>query len=625
MVRPHAAKLPSSHRAAIAPFPSRCGTLTFQMLRLRSALLPVIWLALAASTSLPFLVAWHTYPLPTFYSEYVTAVCWIVAGLGIVLTGWRSSTPLPVAALAALALVVVLFAQLLLVPPLNPIFSAVGALFLLATAATCGLGVRCRDIPGTVEALAIGLIIGGLLTLGVELLQLLRVQGLSPLLVSGADAVEETGRRLSGNLNQPNHVASYLAMGLAATLLMAKRFPRWLVPLIITTVLLEVGMALSFSRTSWLHILSIGALSGWVVAKAEYGFRRWVRALTPLIVLVLTYQLCNWLLAHANASWNLGLATSLGERMNQVNHGVSDRLPIWRHAWHMFITHPWLGGGWGDYAWNQYVQTDVLGRVPLSTNAHNIVLDLLAKIGILGLLAVALPLLGLLFVVKREPITPARAFFYAVILIMAAHSAVEYPLHYLFFLLPFGFALGYVDPRVLRYPSVRMTSVLIAVIATASLMLIKPLWGDYKAVERLSYASKGFAGEVELYRQHGANLLDPYGTLAIASNWNVSQPMSRALVVMERGAVEFFPASGPIQRYALALAYLNKTEEAVIQVRRLRNLYWEDYPMWSAVLTESCGKRTEALAAFCGRLRSERLLVETSGESDARPAQMSKS
>lgn len=594
------------------------------MLRLRSSLLPAIWLALAACTSVPFLIAWHTYPLPTFYSEWVTAVCWIAAGFGIVAVSWGSSTKLPVAALAALALIAALFVQLLLAPPLNPIFTAVATVFLLATAAACGLGARCREIPGAVEALAIGLIIGALLTVGVEVLQLFRVQGLSPYFVSGVDAAEETGRRLSGNLNQPNHVASYLAMGLAATLLLAKRFPRRVSLFIVVALLLEVGMALSFSRTSWLHIVAVGAVAGWVLASAERGPRKWVKGVAPLIVLVVTYQLFNWLLAYANAAWNLGLATSLGERMNQMSHGISDRMPIWRHAWHMFVNHPWLGAGWGDYAWNQYVQTDVLGPVTLSLNAHNIVLDLLAKIGIVGLAAVALPLVGLLFVAKRRPITPELAFFYAVILIMAAHSALEYPLHYLFFLLPFGFALGYVDDRVLRYPSARMTSVLIVLIALGSLMLIRPLFGDYGAVERLSYASQGFAQEVDLYRKRGPNLLDPYGTLAIASKWNVSQPMARALAMMERQAVEFYPAAEPIQRYALALAYMNKTDDAVVQVRRLHNHYWDDYPMWSAVLTEACGKKNEALTAFCTRLRSEKLLVEASAGTETKSTQGSK-
>ncbi|WP_317466095.1 O-antigen ligase family protein, partial [Chromohalobacter sp. HP20-39] len=76
----------------------------------------------------------------------------------------------------------------------------------------------------------------------------------------------------------------------------------------------------------------------------------------------------------------------------------------------MFLAHPWFGGGWGDYAWNQYLQTDELGRAALAVNAHNIVLDLLAKVGLLGLLAVALPSVGFVWRLRKQPMTPAWSF-----------------------------------------------------------------------------------------------------------------------------------------------------------------------------------------------------------------------
>ncbi|WP_244190931.1 O-antigen ligase family protein [Ralstonia mannitolilytica] len=126
----------------------------------------------------------------------------------------------------------------------------------------------------------------------------------------------------------------------------------------------------------------------------------------------MAYQMWNWAIALANAAWALDLPSSMGERFHQ---GVGLRSFLWKHAWHMFCAHPWLGGGWGDYAWNQFVQTDTLGHVEMSMNAHNIVLDLLAKIGAVGLLAVLVPFAWWAFDLRKRLRRPKVAFVSAIV------------------------------------------------------------------------------------------------------------------------------------------------------------------------------------------------------------------
>lgn len=141
--------------------------------------LPLLWLCLAASGSAPFLVQLHTYPITTFYNEFVAAACWFgVSGciLGMTL---RSRVGLPVIALAPLGLIGALLLQLLVSTPLNPFFSFAAIVCLFGVAAVCGLGARSRELPGTLEALAIGLIIGAVATAGIETMQLLRLSGWS--------------------------------------------------------------------------------------------------------------------------------------------------------------------------------------------------------------------------------------------------------------------------------------------------------------------------------------------------------------------------------------------------------------------------------------------------------------
>lgn len=570
---------------------------------------------MATCGALPYLVAVHTFPLPTFYSEFVAGICWIALAVAVLALTWNDKTGLPRVALAPLALIGILFVQLQFAPPLNPFLSLAATVFLLAATVACGLGARCRNLPGVLEALAFGLILGGLISVAIELLQLFRVPDLPITLFSMQPT--GTGRRMWGNLNQPNHLASYLAFALAACAFFASKCRSARIPLAAISLVLLLGMALTFSRITWLHIAVVGGLAGLTWTVDQTGYRRWLWTCVPILLLAVLYQLFNWLAAYANVIWHLDLPGSMGDRMQE---GAGLRPLLWKHAWHMFLVHPWLGGGWGDYAWNQFVQTDTLGRVEVSFNAHNIVLDQLAKVGLLGLLAIALPLLAFLWSLRKRRMTPGLAFLLTVIVVIGVHSLLEYPLHYLFFLLPFAFALGYVDERMMRAPSASAVWGSTALVSIGTAAMMTHLWGDYLAVQRLHYGPDGLQKELARYRQHGWTLLLPYENLAMAIHWYVIPEVAPSLVKLEQQAVEFYPGPSTVQRYALALAYVGKTDEAVQQLRRMSNNYWigKDYAEQSTLTMQACAQKREALKAFCTRLKTEGLLVELPSQGETK-------
>lgn len=81
------------------------------------------------------------------------------------------------------------------------------------------------------------------------------------------------------------------------------------------------------------------------------------------------------------------------------------------------------------------------------------------------------------------------------------------------------------------------------------------------------------------------------------------------MAAVEHQAVQFYPGSGTVQRWAIALAFQGKTDEALTQVRRLHNQYWIDYAGDSKLLTLVCTKKLDGLATFCARLKAENLVV----------------
>jgi len=572
----------------------------------RSSVLSLpIWIAAAVCWSVPFLVAPHTYPIPTFYSEFAAAVCWVAFGVAVLGATWHRKAGLPSITLAPLALIVVLLLQLVIAPPLNPFFSVGALAALLAAAVICGLGARCREVPGVLTAIAVAVILGGLLTVVIELLHLFRVPNLPSAFFSLTPL--GVGRRMWGNLNQPNHVGTYLAFGLAACLFLGHRHRKWLALLMVVMHVLLLGMALTFSRVIWIHIAVVGMLAGIPLA-AEARGRAWpIRLLTlvgPLFLLALAYQSWNWVIAWANGVWAFDLPGSMGERMEA---GIGLRTLLWKHAWHIFLAHPWLGGGWGDYAWNQYVQTDTLGQVEMSMNAHNIVLDLLAKAGLAGLLAVFVPLAWWAFDLRKRLWQPDTAFLCAVAAVVLVHSLLEYPLHYVFFLFPFALVLGYLDRKRLSVPSGDIARMLSGVIVVCGAMLVARLWTDYRTVERLYFVQEGAD---KTLAKSGEILLKPYAALAIAMNAPVNRETAPAMAALERRAVQFYPGPADVQRYALALAFEGKNEEAVIQVRRLHSHYWVDFAAQTTVLRQACQRYADHLKTFCSRLKSEGLLAD---------------
>jgi hypothetical protein len=110
--------------------------------------------------------------------------------------------------------------------------------------------------------------------------------------------------------------------------------------------------------------------------------------------------------------------------------------------------------------------------------------------------------------------------------------------------------------------------------------------------------------------------LIPYENFALASNWVVTPSNAAAAAKLELQAMQFNPGAATVLRYAVALAYLGKTDEAVHQVRRVYMLTWLDYDKQSWLITQLCHAKVDGLKTFCERLRDENLLVEMPAASE---------
>ncbi len=122
----------------------------------------------------------------------------------------------------------------------------------------------------------------------------------------------------------------------------------------------------------------------------------------------------------------------------------------------------------------------------MSLYAHNAVLDLLAKTGLVGTAGVEYCCWRGSGVVRcrLRYAAPAERPQTVVILLwlamVGAHSMLEYPLHYLYFFLPFGFLLGWLEPSgfgKLRVPKPVAMVIGIAFVALSAIILDHALAG----------------------------------------------------------------------------------------------------------------------------------------------------
>jgi putative inorganic carbon (hco3(-)) transporter len=225
--------------------------------------------------------------------------------------------------------------------------------------------------------------------------------------------------RAYGNFEQPNPFAGYLStilpVSLAMSLAPSGRGLRWLA--LGATLVLAMGIVASQSRGAWLGLAA--ALGVLLVAWGRRGRHLLIPALCPLLLAVL--------MAMAGL-----LPATLVDRLSQTleyfgvfdvrtvqvtseNWAVVERMAHWQAGWYMFLDHPFLGVGAGNYPelYPRYYLGDWLD--PLG-HAHNYYLNMLAELGVAGLalwgVFLALAFAALLAGLREthQPTADARAF-----------------------------------------------------------------------------------------------------------------------------------------------------------------------------------------------------------------------
>lgn len=560
----------------------------------------------------PFLHYRHQYPLTTFYQEWWSALFGVFAlGLLAARDYWEQPQ-VPRIALLPVALIVVLLLQWGLGMVAYADQALLYVLYLLFAAMLMLLGARLRESFG-MERLA--LVLAVCLLAGAEANALLGVlqhyRWHTPL---DSVVVMKVSSSVFGNLAQPNHFADYISLGLVSLglLLQQKRLKVRYVVLLALPLLFV--MTLSGSRSSWLYLLLMSALAWW-----------WTRrdaAQRPLLNYSLLL-LAGFGLMHlvVQLPFMAGASGSIDTMQRLFGEDVSGgiRLYLWREAWMIFAQSPWLGAGFGQFAWHHFQLLPELrpGNIlGLYNNAHNIVFQTAAEAGVAGLLALLVPLGAWLYGQRHAPLDAPRWWACAALGVLAVHSLLEYPLWYAYFIAVAALLLGVLDESRYRLELRGVGRLSVTAVLLLGVVTLVQLRSGYRELEqtlRIRPASAADRSAFERTRDalvavHSGSLLSPYAELFMSSLIEVNDDHLKEKLELNTRVVHFVPIGTVTYRQSLLLAQAGRQDEARAVMEQAIWSYPAEFAKAREQLAGLAGKdpaRFSALLEFALRKEQE--------------------
>lgn len=383
------------------------------------------------------------------------------------------------------------------------------------------------------------------------------------------------GSRPYANFAQPNNMATFQIISFLGLiyLYLKKKINFYL--FFILTIPFVLSIALTQSRTAVVALITL-FLVFIIFRKIVH-----VKVLAYYFVSVLIYFSLSYYLINISNFIAKIFGLNIVNISSSVERGVSSsgRIDFWIQMYYAILERPWFGYGWNQTALAQYQNMD---KYPISvwiTSSHNLLLDIIVWCGIPIGVSFILYSSYLIFssILKIKNIEELLAL--CMIITLLVHSMLEYPLHYAYFLMPFGIFIAIIFSA---NPNLKLYNFSFRYIAIYNFFLIFGLvfvWKDYllyveenhRAIDHSLYNStEKFQQKRELH------VLDELNFRLYWIALNPKQKLSEEEIDAIRKMVSLYLTHFDLYKYAKVLAYNGYSQEAKEQLKLIKQLYKVD-------------------------------------------------
>ncbi len=532
-----------------------------------------------------FLNYYHQYPITTFYQEWGTAVLGLAA-MVLLLRGdyWRQ---------AEIPRIVFLPVGMMLLVVVQFLFGKVAyfgqmlffTLYFMWAALLIMLGGRLRELlglPTVATVLAVFLLLGAELNALAGLHQHFQWHSFLDQVIT-----PKVSAGVFGNVAQPNHYADYLVLGLASLGLIYARgaLRAWQAALLALPILFV--LPLTGSRGTWVYLLWLAVSAfmwQWRNRVQRPLFYYSLLALLGFGLMHLVIQL-PWFASDSGT----GSVNTVQRMMAEDVGSGGIRLYLWHEAGMMFLNSPLLGVGFGQYGWQHYELAPLLHNTGISglyNNAHNLVMQLAAEGGLAALLVLAGTLLPWLLRAWREERTIYHWWGYTLLAVLAAHSMLEYPLWYAYFLGIAALTLGMLDTGRYRLEfglAGRLLVLLTLLLGAVSLWQLFTGYRYYESVIWLRPAPGKEADYIEamnisLREMQKRALLLPYADMQTSNGIQVSSDRIDDKLKLNSDVMHFVPMASAAYRQPMLLALKGDLTGAQAEMERAIWSFPREFP-----------------------------------------------
>lgn len=402
----------------------------------------IIFLTLFAA----YIVPNNSPPWNSFQSEFLAILFAIFLGF----INIREKTKISYYHIFVLALIVAAGCWTLAIKGSYKTYFFIGSLYLLSSILAFDYA-NSRKNKISIDCFLLSLIISSLISLGFQLAQFFEITDhFFPWILE-----TPSGNRFFANLGQPNQLASLICVSFLGSLYLLHKKKISNFVQIIITICFSISLALAGSKTSILTLV----VSMFFLFTLKKENKRYILHTASLFLLFVLIK--------------LAIPSATREYSNtDISTG---RIAMWQMLSQAILKKPWQGYGFNNTIAANF---NVIGEFPeswhrITAHAHNLFLDFAIWFGLPVGIGFSIFFICLIYAIIIKQQTVENKLLAYTIIPLIIHANLEFPLHYAYFLIPFGFIAGATWPGKFFYESFYIHKIFLAICVLLGTLITK--------------------------------------------------------------------------------------------------------------------------------------------------------